>query len=323
METHHHQQHQKQIEARQEDKEAKQILLPKPSSPPPSQSSSPSHEFSFTISLHSSSTNKVPPPSLAIDLSPADEIFFHGHLLPLHLLSHLPSSPRFSTTSMESLTVPVPIRDFLLEDNENTNNKEISRSSCGHSNRSNITLDERIGNNFIEEDNNLIKRGTMEEESKSNNNNNNKHSSFSLFGLSKGRKVCQVSNKEELDKEKQQKRKLGFDVIHALKRLFRGRREREKVGLHESAYSSHSGNLMRKKKPELRGIRRGECSSAPASMRASPTNSGLLLATATTLPTSAANDSTMEELQAAIQAAIAHCKNSIAKEDNNLIKCTS
>nr|XP_025668003.1 BRI1 kinase inhibitor 1 [Arachis hypogaea] len=163
----------------------------------------------------------------------------------------------------------------------------------------------------------------MEEESKSNNNNNNKHSSFSLFGLSKGRKVCQVSNKEELDKEKQQKRKLGFDVIHALKRLFRGRREREKVGLHESAYSSHSGNLMRKKKPELRGIRRGECSSAPASMRASPTNSGLLLATATTLPTSAANDSTMEELQAAIQAAIAHCKNSIAKEDNNLIKCTS
>ncbi|MED6218722.1 hypothetical protein PIB30_029171 [Stylosanthes scabra] len=322
METLNHQQHnQKQIEGRQEDKEAKQP------SPPPSQSSSPSHEFSFTISLHSSSTTKAPPTSLAIDLSPADEIFFHGHLLPLHLLSHLPSSPRFSTTSKDSLALPVPIRDFLLEDNESSNNREISsRSRCGNdSNRSNITLDdESIISDFIE-DNNIIKRGTnKEEESKSN---NHKHSSFSLFGLSKGRKVCQVSNnnnKEELDKEKQQKRKLGFDVIHALKRLFRGRREREKVGLHGiAAYSSHSGNLMRKKKPELRGIRRGECSSAPASMRASPTNSGFLLATATTLPTSAANDSTMEELQAAIQAAIAHCKNSIAKEDNNLIKCTS
>ena len=63
-------------------------------------------------------------------------------------------------------------------------------------------------------------------------------------------------------------------------------------------------------KPEVRG-RRGEYS-APASMRTSPTNSGLLLAT-TALPP--ANDSTMEELQAAIQAAIAHCKNSIAKEE--------
>ncbi|MED6192771.1 hypothetical protein PIB30_013406 [Stylosanthes scabra] len=322
METlhHHHQQNQKQIEgSRQEDKEAKQP------SPPPSQSSSPSHEFSFTLSLHSSSTTKAPPTSLALDLSPADEIFFHGHLLPLHLLSHLPSSPRFSTTSMDSLALPIPVRDFLLEDT-----KEISsRSCCGNdSNRSNITMDESIISDFIEDNNNIIKRGTKEEES--NKSNNHKHSSFSLFGLSsKGRKVCQVSNnsnKEELDKEKQQKRKLGFDVIHALKRLFRGRREREKVGLHAgiAAYSSHSGNLMRKKKPELRGIRRGECSSAPASMRASPTNSGFLLATAsTTLPTSAANDSTMEELQAAIQAAIAHCKNSIAKEDNNLIKCTS
>ena len=76
---------------------------------------------------------------------------------------------------------------------------------------------------------------------------------------------------------------------------------------------SFSGNLSSRRtgKQDLRG-RRGEYS-APASMRTSPTNSGLLVATGT-VPTST-TDSTMEELQAAIQAAIAHCKNSIAVED--------
>ncbi|XP_061343223.1 BRI1 kinase inhibitor 1-like [Gastrolobium bilobum] len=290
MET---QQHQNHVE--------KQIEATKQPSPPPSQSSSPSHEFSFTISLHSSSTT-IPdnksrvPPSLAVDLSPADDIFFHGHLLPLHLLSHFPSSPRFSTNSLDNFTLP--IRDLLQEE------KPIKDSgSCCSSNRSNITIDS-ISNNSCSnrEDNN---RGTKEE-SKS-------KTTFSLFGLTRGRKGCQVRDKD--DKEKH-KRKLGFDVVHAMKRylrmvqsleLFRGRRE--KIRFHEQAYS-HSGNLIRKNKPELRG-RRGEYS-APASMRTSPTNSGLLLATTAFPP---ANDSTMEELQAAIQAAIAHCKNSIAKEE--------
>ncbi|TKY75076.1 BRI1 kinase inhibitor 1 [Spatholobus suberectus] len=284
METHH--QHQKNtendVEKQTEGGGAKA----------PSPSSSPSHEFSFTISLHSSNTTihdkSKAPPSLAVDLSPADDIFFHGHLLPLHLLSHFSSSPRFSTNSVDSFALP--IREFLEDE---------KRNSCNSSNRSNITIDSISKEEY---DNRVTK-----EESKS-------KPSFSLFGLSKGRKGCQVRDKE--DKENKHKKKLGHDVMHALKKylrmvqplvLFRGRRE--KVRFHGQAYS-HSGNLMRKNKPELRG-RRGEYS-APASMRTSPTNSGLLLATAALPP---ANDSTMEELQAAIQAAIAHCKNSIAKEE--------
>ncbi|XP_020219951.1 BRI1 kinase inhibitor 1 [Cajanus cajan] len=264
---------------------------------PPSPSSSPSHEFSFTISLHSSNTTihdkSKTTPSLAVDLSPADDIFFHGHLLPLHLLSHFSSSPRFSTNSMDGFTLP--IRDFL-EDEKRTS-----------SNRSNITIDSINNSNSSISKEELYNNRATKEESKS-------KPSFSLFGLTKGRKGCQVRDKE--DKESKHKKKLGYDVMHALKKylrmvqplvLFRGRRE--KVRFHGQAYS-HSGNLMRKSKPELRG-RRGEYS-APASMRTSPTNSGLLLATAAIPP---ANDSTMEELQAAIQAAIAHCKNSIAKEE--------
>ncbi|EEF52428.1 hypothetical protein RCOM_1590990 [Ricinus communis] len=129
---------------------------------------------------------------------------------------------------------------------------------------------------------------------------------------------CEVRDKEDKDK---QKKKLRFEVSQVLKRyvrmvrpllFFKGRRE--KLQFHRQPYS-FSGNLSWKNKQELRG-RRGEYS-APASMRTSPTNSGLLVATAS-IPSST-SDSTMEELQAAIQAAIAHCKNSIAAEEK--IKC--
>ncbi|CAJ1973378.1 unnamed protein product [Sphenostylis stenocarpa] len=288
METHHEPQKNTENDVQKKTEEG----VPNPPSP----SSSPSHDFSFTISLHSSSTTihdkSKTPPSLAVDLSPADDIFFHGHLLPLHLLSHFSSSPRFSTNSVDSFTLP--IREFLEDE---------KRGSCNSSNRSNITID-RITNSNNEEDyNNRVTK----EESKS-------KLSFSLFGLSKGRKGCEVRDKQDKENSKN-KKKPGYDVMHALKKylrmvqplvLFRGKRE--KGQFHGQAYS-HSGNLIRKSKPELRG-RRGEFS-APASMRTSPTNSGLLLATAA-LP---ASDSTMEELQAAIQAAIAHCKNSIAKEE--------
>ena len=239
----------------------------------PASESSPSHDFSFTISFHSNSSTTDPPdkprtpPSYALDLSPADDIFFHGHLLPLHLLSHLPSSsPR---ASVDSFTLP--LRD-LLEDE-----KSINGSS-----------------NIITQESNA-REETKQVSSKS--------KSFSLF---KGRrKGSEVRDKE--DKEKQKR----FDVKHVIKRylrtFFRGRRE--KPGLHGQPYS-YSGNLSLRSKSELRG-RRGEYS-APASMRTSPTNSGLLLATTAFPP---ATDSTMEELQAAIQAAIAHCKNSIAKDE--------
>lgn len=304
------QQHQKSREKvgdKQDEEEAKikqdgKEEQPTPSTAsPPSASSSPSHEFSFTISLHSSSTTtshdknktKAAPPPFAIDLTPADDIFFHGHLLPLHFLSHLPVSPRSSTNSLDSFTLP--IRE-LIEDQ-----KPIRHSSNSISN-SNGTNHGNSHANYCQSNYGEIKGRP-------------KSKTFSLFGLKRWRKGCEGTEKEEKEKHK---RKLRFDVSHVLKRyvrmvrpllLFRGRRE--KIQLRRQPYS-FSGNLsLRSTKQELRG-RRGEYS-APASMRTSPTNSGLLVATAN-IPSST-SDSTMEELQAAIQAAIAHCKNSIAVEE--------
>ncbi|KAJ8762249.1 hypothetical protein K2173_007405 [Erythroxylum novogranatense] len=267
------------------------------SASPPSASSSPSHEFSFTISLHSSST-PVPDksrnqPAFAIDLSPADDIFFHGHLLPLHLLSQLPASPRSSTNSIDNFTLP--IRD-LLDDP-----KPIRRNS-------NCVMDGGNINHVVDSNQTSVQSNNVEVKGKS------KAKSFSLFGWRKG---CEVRGGE--DKEKH-KKKLKFDVTRVLKRyvrmmrpllFFRGRRDNRQS--HYRQPYSFSGNLNMRNKHELRG-RRGEFS-APASMRTSPTNSGLLLETTTFPPPS---DSTMEELQAAIQAAIAHCKNSITASEEKI-----
>ncbi|XP_023536502.1 BRI1 kinase inhibitor 1-like isoform X2 [Cucurbita pepo subsp. pepo] len=257
---------------------------------PPSASSSPSHEFSFTTPLHSSShkpKSKPSPPSFAIDLSPADDIFFHGHLLPLHLLSHLPSSsPRSSTTS-------IPIKHFWDHQDPIKDTSSCSISSPNH----HPTAPTEPGGRT-------------------------KSKPFSLLGFPKWRKGCDTNEKNDRGKHK---RKLGFDVTQVLKRyarvvrpflLFRWRKE--SFHIRRQAYS-FSGNLNpRNKQEQLRG-RRGEFS-APASMRTSPTNSGLLVATPSMTSSSSSSDSTMEELQSAIQAAIAHCKNSIAKDDKTIVK---
>ncbi|KAK7310514.1 hypothetical protein RJT34_08068 [Clitoria ternatea] len=333
METPQNQHHQnnteKDVEKPQQFEEASAKLLrqqekqhkeDQSNSPPSSQSSSPSHEFSFTISLHSTtfpdinntnSTNKATPSSHTLDLSPADDIFFHGHLLPLHLLSHFPTtSPRSSTNSMDSFTLP--IRELLENENENPiNNHSGSSYSSSSSNRSSTTTldkDKNIGKN---------KRVLGGKKFKL---------AFSLFGLTKGHRGCQIRDKEDKEmKHMKNKKKLRFEVIHAVlkkylrmvqpRMLFKGGQREKNIRPCGQAYS-YSGNVTpRNYKQDLRGGWRGQYS-APASMRTSPTNSGLLLATT---PLSPASDSTMEELQAAIQAAIAHCKNSFAKEDK--LKC--
>lgn len=267
---------------------------------PPSATSSPAHEFSFTISLHQPPTTtaatlhdktKPPPPFTAVDLSPADDIFFHGHLLPLRLLSHLPVSPRSSTNSLDSFTLP--ITELFLDEQNPNENKESS------------PYDTEITKCHDMNDGSKIK-GRV------------KSKSFSIFGLPKWRR------EKDLDRERE-KKKLKFDVSDVLKRYmkmvrpllsFRGSRKSMNRQFHHQSYSFSGSLSSRGNQEQFRG-RRGQIS-APASMRTSPTNSGLLVATGA-LAASSTSDSTMEELQAAIQAAITHCKNSIAVEEK--IKC--
>ncbi|XP_042482538.1 BRI1 kinase inhibitor 1 [Macadamia integrifolia] len=317
------------VKDRQPTRQQQSSISTTSSTSPTSASSSPSHEFSFTISLHPSSTttmtpdkaNKSHPSSFAIDLSPADDIFFHGHLLPLHLLSHLPVSPRSSTNSFDSFNLP--IKD-VLEDSKPKTSSSSNSSSTSSSSTSTTTT---------------TTSGTKGR--------SNKLKTLSLFGLSKWQKGCEVSERDDDEaattaddgEKKKKKRKIRFDVGHILKRYVRmvrplllfssGRKENKRQLLRQQPHS-FSGNLSWRGNncnQEMRRGRRGGGGggagggagggfSAPASIRTSPSNSGLLLATEI-LP-SHTTDSTMEELHNAIQAAIAHCKNSVAMKEEKL-----
>lgn len=263
-----------------------------------SNSSSPSHEFSFTISFQQ--TKQIPPhnscpnstttttnnscSSFAIDLSPADDIFFHGHLLPLHLLSHLPiSSPRSSTNSLDGFTLPKKDHFFHHQEhkvqNSNINNQRV------------VLLDD--------DDTSCDSKGKP------------KSKSFSLFGISKWRKGYEVKHQKDQRSQQYSKNKMSQVVKRYIKMV--------------RPFLS----FRNKKNMQFRGIIKEQYSSAPASIRTSPTNSGLLVATPTGgggggvfsnftnySSTCSSSDSTVEELQAAIQAAIDHCKKSISMESN-------
>lgn len=300
---------------------------------PPSAAASPTHEFSFTISLHPhpppkskqdghksgsgyddsdnqkfrSTMTPSPEPLTAIDLSPADDIFFHGHLLPLHLLSHLPISPRSSTNSMDSFTLPM--KDILKDQHNPIGNTSF------HYHHRNTFSDFNMPSNNV-------------------NPSRPKSKSFSFFGRPKWKKGSideKEGDHEDQDKERNSnnyKKKLKLEVAQLIKRYMKmvrpllsfpkGKRPNTEFNPQPHSFS---GNLLSSRRSSLPlemnrgGGRRGEFS-APASMRTSPANSGILLASGTVSPAkSTTSDSTMEELQAAIQAAIAHCKNSIATED--------
>ncbi|KAJ0680813.1 putative BKI1/putative membrane-associated kinase regulator/4 [Helianthus annuus] len=281
------------------------------SQPPPTTTTSPTHEFSFTISLnppkstqdshnnnHHHCLTPPPEPLTAVDLSPADDIFFHGHLLPLHLLSTLPISPRSSTNSIDSFTLPMKeiVKDQQHNPTGNTSFHHRNTFSDLNLPTNNIIQTKPKSKSFsIFKP--MLKKGSLDEGGVNNNNNN--------------------SNK-----------KLKLEVVQLIKKymnmlkpfmLFSKTKRANNIEYNRKPHSFSSNFLSSSSSLPVGvsrgGMRRGKFS-APASIRTSPANSGILRASGTLSPAkSTASDSTMEELQAAIQAAIAHCKNSIAIED--------
>uniref|UniRef100_A0ACD5YEI4 Uncharacterized protein n=1 Tax=Avena sativa TaxID=4498 RepID=A0ACD5YEI4_AVESA len=91
-----------------------------------------------------------------------------------------------------------------------------------------------------------------------------------------------------------------------------GERERREQRRRPHSFSGIGPAAAAARERERWRQRRGQLSSAPASLRASPVNSGHLSVGGSVKVSTSSEESTMEELQSAIQAAIAHCKNSIA-----------
>ncbi|KAI3777413.1 hypothetical protein L1987_47213 [Smallanthus sonchifolius] len=232
------------------------------------------------------------------DLSPADDIFFQGHLLPLHHTSHLPVSPRSSTNSMDVFTLPM--KDILKDQQNPTGN-----TSFHYHHRNTFSEFNLPGNNI--------------------NQTRPKSKSFSIFGQPKWKKDQSPNEGEGDHDDNNNKKKLKLLIKKYMKMVKpfmsfpKANSKRLNTEFNRQPHSFSCNFLSSRSSLPVEvnrgGVRRGEFS-APVSMRTSRANSGILLASGTVSPTkSTTSDSTMEELQAAIQAAIAHCKNSIAIQD--------
>lgn len=228
---------------------AKPSAPPPPASPTlsPSLSPSPSHEFSFTISLHHHNFTSAPS---QLDLAPADDIFFHGHLLPLNKLQSVRN----------------------MEPNDDCNNSNNIKSKTKPS------------------------------------------FSFSyLHGLTKWLRRCD----DEEGRRKKKKKKKSFDLHCCWKKVSPFvffKREKERGELRRRPYSLSGKGATDSREGSERWRWRGEFL-APASIWTSPNDSGLHVA-ACAVATASSDESTMVELQNAVQAAIAHCKNSYAVNED-------
>ncbi|KAK6929987.1 hypothetical protein RJ641_004081 [Dillenia turbinata] len=308
------------------------------SSPPKSQTlpSSPSHSFSSSSSSDFEFTVTLSPRKSISNLCPADELFYKGQLLPLHL------SPRISM-----------VRTLLLSSSSTSSSSDTttcdSRDSNGSSNDSFCLLDcDSSRPSSVTDQDDELKRLTNQKTTSSSscNQTNNKKSKY-LTNLLKFSSVFRSRAREDSSEnssgsvkqrlsasareiirkylkkvkplcERLSQRSGSVSVSHSFvfskkETSERSIREREnKIELRKDHSQSFSGNLRHPRK-------RSCVSSCPSSMRSSPSHSGVLnrgvigrYGGAYYNDNSyASSSSSMEELQSAIQGAIAHCKNSM------------
>ncbi|TKY71191.1 membrane-associated kinase regulator 1 [Spatholobus suberectus] len=318
---------------RRRGKESKSYTLP--SSPSHSFSSSSSSDFEFTISIS--------PRKSSTALCPADELFYKGQLLPLHLSERI-SMVRtllLSSSSTSSCTsTSTAARDST---GSSSNDSTASFTSdlalfpdCDSSRPSSVTEDDefkRLHNPISKDQTHHIKKP-------------HKYFSFSRFssvfrnGPTKPRdldnasanssvKRMSVTAREVIRKylkkvkplyeklsQKQQQRtgestaEGASATTSVLSLLTKAERSAKQTGKRERKESV--GALSHSFSGNLRYPRRRSCvSSCPSSMRSSPNHSGVLSQRGAASGMYSGDTSSMEELQSAIQGAIAHCKNSL------------
>ncbi|KAH7667000.1 hypothetical protein IHE45_12G030800 [Dioscorea alata] len=245
-------------------------------SPPNFSSSS---DFEFTVSLSPTSTYST--------LCPADELFYKGQLLPLHL------SPRISM-----------VRTLLLSSSSSSSSSDSTTTTTTASRDSTSSS----SSDLLLPDSSRPSSATADEDP---------HTLppppppkrlltvSHYFSSLASRFLPRSSSKRSTPKEVFKK------YVKKVKPLFSKKSDdlaaKKTFSFSFSHSQSFSGNL--------RCPRRRTCAgSCPSSMRSSPSHSGLLYAGGTfPVPTnsSSSSSSSMEELQSAIQGAIAHCKSSL------------
>ncbi|XWS09005.1 hypothetical protein CRYUN_Cryun40dG0048400 [Craigia yunnanensis] len=338
-----------------------------PPSPSHSFSSSSSSDFEFTVSL----SHRAKPSST---LCPADELFYKGQLLPLHL------SPRLSmvrtlllasssTSSSSETSSATASRDSTGSSNDSHTSfasDHVLLADCESSRPSSVTGDyefKRLNNGnqtFSSHQGQLnhhqIKKSKYFSLSRFSSvfkkEYNKNHDQENMAAASSSVKKMSTTAKEVIRKylkkmkplyeklsQKQQQKMGGMGVVSALSssgpasfsiKPERSVKDIEKINARKESNNvgfshSFSGNLRYP-------TRRSCVSSCPSSMRSSPSHSGVLSRNG--FPTICMNTSrvggtvagmhysdtsSMEELQSAIQGAIAHCKNSLLQNKTTVV----
>ncbi|KAL6185815.1 hypothetical protein ACLB2K_041938 [Fragaria x ananassa] len=335
-----------------------------PPSPTHSFSSSSSSDFEFTISC---SPRKSSTPLCR----PADELFYKGQLLPLHLSPRLSMVRTLLLLPTSSSSSSYAASDTTASRDSTGSSSNDSRDSCDSSSRPSSVLEEdefkRLNSRYSSSNDVVVKQVLHSLSSQSQIKKNSKYFSLSRFSsvfkkdptkqqnrmtvdadhnvdvVSGSNSVKRASNtaKEVIRKymkkvkplyeklsQKQQKmttatsaeirsEKLPSSTDHELSVKASERNRESTSGGHSHSFS---GNLRYPR-------RRGYVASCPSSMRCSPSHSGVLSRTGQPGPGSGSSTSkagattsyttvdrsSMEELQSAIQGAIAHCKNSLVQ----------
>ncbi|KAJ9182082.1 hypothetical protein P3X46_006112 [Hevea brasiliensis] len=316
--------------------------------------SSPSHSFSSSSSDFEFSTSLSPRKS-STALCPADELFYKGQLLPLHLYPRISMVRTLllasSSTSSSSDTTTTASRNSTGSSNDSTcsfSSDLVLLGECDSSRPSSVTEDDefkRLNNAYpphfqthvhlnsqIKKSNKYfsLSRFSSVFKKEPNNRENDALSSSSVKRMSATAKevirkyLKKVKPLYEKLSQKQQQKMGGVNPmrtapISSVSFSIKSERSDDYSVKNPSKESnrefshSFSGNLRYPR-------RRSYVSSCPSSMRSSPSHSGVLcrkgfMGSATSNRIAGgmhyADKSSMEELQSAIQGAIAHCKNSM------------
>ncbi|KAF5738626.1 membrane-associated kinase regulator 1 [Tripterygium wilfordii] len=324
---------------RDKDRSRSQTL---PSSPSHSFSSSSSSDFEFTISLSPRKTSST--------LCPADELFYKGQLLPLHL------SPRISmvrtlllassSTSSSSDTTTTASRDSASSNDSNsssfTSDLTMLAAECDSSRPSSVTEEDefkRLNNS------NQIKKSkyfslarfssVFKKDPKTRDPTDNVSGSSVRRMSATAKEVIRKYMKkvkplyEKLSQKQQQKMGGTIDATSATAhtvclsmKLERSDKDPD-LSINNPRKESSSSVFSHSFSGNLWYPRRRSCvSSCPSSMRSSPSHSGVLCRTGYSGTGKGqvasiynVDSSSMEELQSAIQGAIAHCKNSMVNKN--------
>ncbi|CAN6970189.1 hypothetical protein IGI04_033370 [Brassica rapa subsp. trilocularis] len=279
-------------------------------SPPQSHSSpsSSSSEFEFNISIS--------PRKASSSLCPADELFYKGQLLPLQLSPRL-SLVRTLCSSSSSSDYTSSSSSAARDSTESSSSTDSSTSSfpllhpppldCSDSSRPNSVTDEEDV---------FFKQTKKSGFSLSRLSSVFKKDTKAVFAAAPPSSVKRMSSTaKEVIRKYMKKVKPLYDKLSQKQSTTVTAFKTESSVL--KTESSFSGNLMKCTK-------RGRCAaSCPSSMRSSPTHSGVLTrggfpgqrgGSCTSSSSNNSVSSSMEELQSAIQGAIAHCKNSMLQK---------